>query len=206
MGFRFRKSFGKGPFRLNISKSGVGWSIGGKGARYTKKAGGGSRTTFSVPGTGLSYVTDSSKKKTTNQKRKSKGDNAMLRKPAFVEVEVPQSWMTVRLGLTPSESELFMTAVNAFGNKSFTPRDMAAAGCSVSTSIYSGLYNKNVFNKNEDKSWCVNTAFVNQVGREYQLAHQPKGHSAILHILFGGFALYIPSIYYLFSKNHYYHI
>lgn len=63
MGFRFRKSFGKGPFRMTISKSGIGYSVGGKGVRFTKKAGGGTRTTLSVPGTGLSYVKDSSKNK-----------------------------------------------------------------------------------------------------------------------------------------------
>lgn len=63
MGFRFRKSFKAGPFRLNISKNGVGWSAGVPGFRYTKKAGGGSRTTYSLPGTGLSYVKDSKKRK-----------------------------------------------------------------------------------------------------------------------------------------------
>lgn len=62
MGFRFRKSFGKGPFRVNISKSGVGYSVGTKGLRYTKKAGGGTRTTASIPGTGISYVTESGSK------------------------------------------------------------------------------------------------------------------------------------------------
>lgn len=59
MGFRFRKSVKAGPFRLNFSKSGVGWSVGGPGYRYTKKANGGTRTTVSVPGTGISYVKDS---------------------------------------------------------------------------------------------------------------------------------------------------
>lgn len=63
MGFRFRKSYGKGPFRVNLSKSGLGYSFGGKGFRITKKAGGGTRTTASIPGTGISYVTDSSGKK-----------------------------------------------------------------------------------------------------------------------------------------------
>lgn len=69
MGFRFRKSFGKGPFRVTVSKSGVGYSVGGKGFRVTKKAGGGMRTTASIPGTGISYVKDYSdkKKSTTNQ-------------------------------------------------------------------------------------------------------------------------------------------
>ncbi len=69
MGFRFRKSFGAGPFRVNLSKSGIGYSVGGKGFRFTKKAGGGTRTTASIPGTGISYVTDSKKgtKKTASK-------------------------------------------------------------------------------------------------------------------------------------------
>lgn len=63
MGLRFRKSFNFGPFRLNLSKSGVGYSVGGKGFRVTKKAGGGVRTTTSIPGTGISYVQDTGGKK-----------------------------------------------------------------------------------------------------------------------------------------------
>lgn len=63
MGFRFRKSIKAGPVRVNFSKSGVGYSVGGKGFRVTKKAGGGVRTTASIPGTGVSYVKDSSKSK-----------------------------------------------------------------------------------------------------------------------------------------------
>lgn len=58
MGFRFRKSVNLGPLRVNFSKSGVGYSVGGKGFRATKKAGGGFRTTASIPGTGISYVRD----------------------------------------------------------------------------------------------------------------------------------------------------
>lgn len=65
MGFRFRKSFGKGPFRVTVSKSGVGYSVGTKGFRYTKKAGGGTRTTASIPGTGISYVNETSARKST---------------------------------------------------------------------------------------------------------------------------------------------
>lgn len=68
MGFRFRKSMNFGPFRLNFSKSGVGYSFGGKGFRVTKKAGGGTRTTASIPGTGISYVKDS----TSGKKKSSK--------------------------------------------------------------------------------------------------------------------------------------
>lgn len=62
MGFRFRKSLKFGPIRINLSKSGVGYSIGTKGYRVTKKANGGYRTTASIPGTGISHVKDYSAK------------------------------------------------------------------------------------------------------------------------------------------------
>lgn len=60
MGFRFRKSINLGGFRINLSKSGIGYSFGVKGLRYTHKAGGGSRSTIGIPGTGISYVKDHS--------------------------------------------------------------------------------------------------------------------------------------------------
>lgn len=64
MGFRFRKSINLGGgFRVNISKSGVGYSYGKKGARITKTAKGTRRTTLSVPGTGLSYVSETGGKR-----------------------------------------------------------------------------------------------------------------------------------------------
>lgn len=60
MGFRYRKSINLGGgFRVNISKSGIGYSWGGKGFRVTKTASGKTRQTISLPGTGLSYVTES---------------------------------------------------------------------------------------------------------------------------------------------------
>lgn len=63
MGIRIRKSINLGGgARLNISKSGIGASVGAKGFRVTKKAGGGIRTTASIPGTGISYVSESGKK------------------------------------------------------------------------------------------------------------------------------------------------
>lgn len=68
MGFRYRKSINLGGgFRINLSKSGVGYSFGGKGFRITKTAKGHVRGTVSLPGTGVSYVTESSgnKKKPT---------------------------------------------------------------------------------------------------------------------------------------------
>jgi len=35
---------------------------------------------------------------------------------------------------------------------------------------------------------------------------QQKGHSLILHLIFGMFVLYIPTIYYAVSPNHYFHL
>ena len=59
MGFRFRKSINLGGgFRINLSKTGVGYSWGTKGFRYTKTATGKRRKTLSIPGTGVSYTQD----------------------------------------------------------------------------------------------------------------------------------------------------
>ena len=71
MGLKFRKSVKMGPVRVNLSKSGVGYSVGGKGFRVTKKAGGGTRTTASIPGTGISYTTDSKKRKSSSAAKSS---------------------------------------------------------------------------------------------------------------------------------------
>ena len=35
---------------------------------------------------------------------------------------------------------------------------------------------------------------------------QQQGHSIIKHLLFGGLVLWIPTIYYLISPNHYFHM
>ena len=67
MGMRFRKSIGNGIFKVNVSKSGVGTSVGVKGARVSKKANGGTRATVSIPGTGVSYVKDSKQGKRTTK-------------------------------------------------------------------------------------------------------------------------------------------
>ena len=72
MGFRFRKSFnlGKG-IKINLSKSGIGYSVGTKGVRVSKTAKGTVRKTVTLPGSGLSYVTESkSENKVNNTKNK----------------------------------------------------------------------------------------------------------------------------------------
>ena len=38
MGFYYRKSVNLGPFRVNIGKSGLGYSVGGRGFRFGKSS------------------------------------------------------------------------------------------------------------------------------------------------------------------------
>lgn len=72
MGWRYRKSVKAGPFRLNFSKSGIGYSVGSKHYRVTKTAKGTVRETVTLPG-GLSHVTEhkigSSTKNSAPQRR-----------------------------------------------------------------------------------------------------------------------------------------
>lgn len=64
MGLRIRKSINLGAgFRVNISKSGIGYSWGTPGFRVTKTSRGTTRTTYSIPGTGISYVNESGSRK-----------------------------------------------------------------------------------------------------------------------------------------------
>lgn len=55
MGWRYRKSVRKGPFRFNFSKRGMGTSVGTRGVRVTQSPTGERRLTFTIPGTGLSW-------------------------------------------------------------------------------------------------------------------------------------------------------
>ena len=58
MGFRMRRSVQLLPgVRMNLSKSGIGYSVGVKGFRVSQGADGKVRRTVSLPGTGMSYVT-----------------------------------------------------------------------------------------------------------------------------------------------------
>ena len=88
MGFRIRKSKKIGGLRINLSKSGIGASVGTKGARYTKKAGGGTRSTIGVPGTGLTYVKDSSKKHNSSRTNATQGSGCRKHIPYFASAIV----------------------------------------------------------------------------------------------------------------------
>lgn len=70
MGFRFRKSKNFGPLRITLGKHGLGASVGVKGFRVTKSATGRTRTTASIPGTGLSYVTEKTNRQAGEKMKK----------------------------------------------------------------------------------------------------------------------------------------
>ncbi|NQX02365.1 DUF4236 domain-containing protein [bacterium] len=55
MGLFYRKSASFGPFRVNLSKSGVGYSAGGRGFRVGRSGSGRKYSAFSLPGTGVGY-------------------------------------------------------------------------------------------------------------------------------------------------------
>ncbi len=83
MGFRFRKSFnlGKG-LKINLSKHGIGYSVGTKGVRVTKAATGTTRKTLTLPGTGLSYVTESK----SDKDKKITKDRESIKDKSFDEI------------------------------------------------------------------------------------------------------------------------
>jgi hypothetical protein len=56
MGWRFRKSFIRGPFRTTVSKKGIGHSFGFLGFRFGVSAEGKRFWSFGIRGTGLYYI------------------------------------------------------------------------------------------------------------------------------------------------------
>lgn len=55
MGWSYRKSINAGPFRVNVSRSGVGYSVGGRGFRVGVNGQGRRYTSVSIPGTGVYF-------------------------------------------------------------------------------------------------------------------------------------------------------
>jgi hypothetical protein len=56
MGWNVRKSLNLGPFRVNMSKTGLGYSIGNRFFRRGVSANGRPYSRFTIPGTGISYT------------------------------------------------------------------------------------------------------------------------------------------------------
>lgn len=80
MGFRYRKSINLGGgFKINLSKSGIGYSWGTKGYRITKTAKGTTRRTTSIPGTGVSWVQESKRKNVSSASSRSNSSSTQNR-------------------------------------------------------------------------------------------------------------------------------
>jgi hypothetical protein len=62
VGWSYRKSVNFGPFRVNLSKKGLGYSVGGAGFRTGVTAAGRHFHSVSVKGTGLRYYSSSKDK------------------------------------------------------------------------------------------------------------------------------------------------
>ena len=77
MGFRFRKSVKIAPgIKVNLSKSGASVSLGRKGIT-TNVSQRGIRNTYSIPGTGISYVTQTSFGRTTKSNSSHTGSSSI---------------------------------------------------------------------------------------------------------------------------------
>lgn len=72
MGFRMRKSFKVAPgVRVNVSKSGVGASVGTRGARYSVHSSGRRTTSVGIPGTGVGWRSTASRSRSSSHARAS---------------------------------------------------------------------------------------------------------------------------------------
>lgn len=88
MGWRIRRSKKIGPVRVTASKSGLSYSVGVPGARYTVRADGNQQVTMGIPSSGISYT------QTVGNKTKS---NAMPRGSVYTSIEtVSQQLQRVR--------------------------------------------------------------------------------------------------------------
>ena len=81
MGFRFRRSIKLFPgFRLNLSKKGIGTSLGFKGFHLSSGPTG-QRATTSIPGTGISFVSQSHKSKSGGNPMRSQDNPSFIKPP-----------------------------------------------------------------------------------------------------------------------------
>ena len=122
MGLRFRKSINLGGFRINFSKTGIGYSFGAGGLRFTQKAGGGSRVTASIRGTGISYTHDSSIK---SRQGKTSVPNAIT----SPNVEFVDEGTKIESNLVQSDQNELITKLNDAHNKNRRYKTIKILAC-----------------------------------------------------------------------------
>lgn len=135
MGFRFRKSINLGGgFRINLSKSGVGYSWGVPGARITHTARGTTRTTVGIPGSGLSYTTESSNRH-TNTRHNSSATNEVSntynsRSSEIIDIDSYQS----------AEYSRFLKKIRKVKNLNITSISLIIFGLVLMPMLLEGIY------------------------------------------------------------------
>lgn len=131
MGLRFRKSKSFGPLKINVSKSGVGYSVGGKGFRVTKRADGKTQTTASIPGSGISYTSVSGEEHKNMAKNKSsKKAGCLVWIIVLIAVMMSCSALTGGDDKTPQDTHV-QTAVAASASSEEEQEPAASASSSA---------------------------------------------------------------------------
>lgn len=111
MGFRYRKSINLGGgFRINLSKSGVGYSWGTKGFRVGKTASGKTRTTYSIPGTGISYVSESGGRRRQGSSQNQRRNQPLPRNSQPAPARQPQPVIDAQRNIESATIENFQSA------------------------------------------------------------------------------------------------
>lgn len=84
MPFRIRKSIKIAPgVRMTVSKSGIGASVGGKGARYSVHSSGRRTVSAGIPGTGLGYIKSTSGPRRSSRASREVEAPPLPKKPGF---------------------------------------------------------------------------------------------------------------------------
>lgn len=133
MGFRFRKSVNLGGgFRVNFSKTGVGYSWGGKGFRVTRTAKGTTRTTASIPGTGISYSYELGKQNLKRRKEKAEAEGKFYPSVADRNLYATQNIVNNIVSTTASDE---LEAMLASANEALRLKKIAKNGFWISLGL-----------------------------------------------------------------------
>lgn len=110
MGFRFRRSINLGGgFKINLSKSGIGYSWGTKGYRISRTARGTTRRTYSIPGTGISYV-DESGSRNRNRNLSQRRNQNRITQPLQRQIPQPTINQTLKRAIESADISRFKEA------------------------------------------------------------------------------------------------
>lgn len=113
MGWRVRRSKKMGPVRVTASKSGLSYSIGGPGARYTVRSDGKQQVTVGIPGSGISYTeTFGQSKKSSSNKTASSSSQSSKTSSSTGNIEYTVDVIAAQLEKVRQERELVQTGLN----------------------------------------------------------------------------------------------